>query len=35
MHLTNGVTFKFNDKNYFATFMQRYGLFFIFQKDKD
>ena len=23
MHLTNGVTFKFNGKDYFATLMQR------------
>ena len=35
MHLTNGITFKFNGNDYFAKPMQRYGLFLTFQKDRD
>jgi len=31
MHLTTDVTFEFNGMDYFATLMQRYGLFFTFQ----
>ena len=35
MHLTNDVTFKFNGNDYFVKFIQKYGLFFTFQKDKN
>ena len=35
MHLTNDVTFKYNNKDYFTKLMQRYELFFTFKKDRD
>ena len=33
--LTNGVTFEFNSKDYFATLMQRQRFFFTFQQDRN